>query len=138
IDVGDIDGDGVLDMATVGSTSRRVNILTQGTETGAYHIDLLDQLSSEQAIEKIDESIDRLMEERSSVGSIQSRLQYAYRHAMKMSEAYADSHSRIMDIDLSVTIAELVQSQILQEASTAVLTQANLSSQLVLELLSDL
>lgn len=83
----------------------------------------------------IDTDIDTLNDQRAYLGAKINRLSYASNNAMNISQNTSASRSRIMDTDYAKTSAELARTQIVQQAATAMLAQANQSTQSVLALL---
>ena len=69
------------------------------------------------------------------MGSTMNRLQYASDNLANISTNTAESRSRIQDTDYASATTELARSQIIQQAATAMLAQANQSGQSVLALL---
>jgi flagellin len=86
-------------------------------------------------LDKIDADIDTLNDQRAYIGAKINRLTYASNNAMNISQNTSASRSRIMDTDYAKTSAELARTQIVQQAATAMLAQANQSTQSVLALL---
>jgi len=86
-------------------------------------------------IAKIDTDIDTINTSRSALGAAINRLTYAANNALSISTNTSASRSRIVDTDYAKTSAELARTQIVQQAATAMLAQANQSSQSVLALL---
>ena len=72
---------------------------------------------------------------RAELGAIENRLDHTVSNLMNLSENTAAARSRIEDADFSVESANLAKSQVLTQAGTAMLAQANAAPQLVLQLL---
>ena len=72
---------------------------------------------------------------RADLGAIENRLEHTVSNLMNIAENTSDSRSRINDADYSLESANLAKAQVLQQAGTAMLSQANARSQLVLQLL---
>ncbi|MDH5230120.1 MAG: flagellin [Gammaproteobacteria bacterium] len=87
------------------------------------------------AIARFDIAINEISERRATWGTIQNRFESVVRNAQNMAENLSASRSRIQDADFAVETAELTRSQILQQAGTAMLAQANAIPQNVLSLL---
>jgi flagellin len=83
----------------------------------------------------IDTDIDNINTYRSALGAGINRLTYAANNALSISSNTSASRSRIVDTDYAKVSAELARTQIVQQAATAMLAQANQSSQSVLALL---
>ena len=87
------------------------------------------------AIGRLDNAIDAINKERATLGAVMNRLTYAADGLAKTSTNTSASRSRILDTDYAAATAELARTQIIQQAATAMLAQANQSSQTVLNLL---
>jgi flagellin len=95
-----------------------------------------DSSASAQAeIAKLDADIANVASTRALYGSIQSRFESVINNVQIASENQSAARSRIMDTDYAAETANLTRSQILQQAGTAMLAQANQSPNSVLTLL---
>ena len=83
----------------------------------------------------IDAAISKVSSFRSSLGAVQNRLEHTINNLAVSEENLQAAESRIRDADMAAEIAELTKAQILQQAGTAMLAQANMKSQSVLSLL---
>ena len=86
-------------------------------------------------IGSVDDLLDDVAARRAVLGASQSRLSSTVANLQNASEALSASRSRIQDADFASETAQLTRSQILQQAGTAMLAQANQSPQSVLSLL---
>lgn len=86
-------------------------------------------------IGKLDTDIDNINTYRSTLGAGINRLTYAANNALSISSNTSASRSRVVDTDYAKTSAELARTQIVQQAATAMLAQANQGAQSVLALL---
>jgi flagellin len=84
---------------------------------------------------KIDAALDQVSSTRGDLGAVQNRLQVTVNNLTTTSTNLADAKSRIEDTDFSAETTALAKAQILSQASTAMLSQANQSQQSVLKLL---
>jgi flagellin len=91
--------------------------------------------STATAIADLDISIAGLNKQRATLGSTMNRLEYTVDNLQNISQNTEASRSRIMDTDYAAESTELARTQIIQQAATAMLAQANQSSQSVLSLL---
>jgi flagellin len=110
-----------------GSQTAALMDLTQiniGTEAGASD-----------AISIIDAALDKVAQMRSDLGAIENRMDHTISNLMNIAEKTADSRSRLQDADFALESARLAKNQVLQQAGTSMLSQANQMSQLVMELL---
>jgi len=90
---------------------------------------------AQSAIEIIDLSLEAVNLQRSQLGAINNRLDFTISNIMNVSENTSAARSRIMDADFAAETAELSRAQVLQQASQAMLAQANARPQQVLQLL---
>ena len=132
------------------SSSKLFSVTQSGTEvtpndnyftTGAAalntvsNVDLRTQSTASTAISVLDGAIEKISSMRADLGAIENRLSHTVSNLMNVAENTADARSRINDADYSIESANLAKSQVLQQAGTAMLAQANARSQLVLQLL---
>lgn len=87
------------------------------------------------ALAKVDSAIKAIDGKRADLGAIQNRFQSTIRNLSNIVENVAGARSRIRDTDFAKETAELTRSQILQQASTTILSQANQRPQAALSLL---
>jgi flagellin len=88
-----------------------------------------------EAIDAIDTAIDSINTSRATLGAIQNRFNYTVSYLQAASENQQAARGRIMDADFAVETANLSRAQILQQAGTAMVAQANQLPQGVLALL---
>ena len=93
------------------------------------------QDAAQTTLENIDSFIQYLDSKRASLGAVQNRLESTISNQENIVENESDARSRIRDVDYAEESANLVQRQILQQVSTTMLTQANMKSQIALNLL---
>ena len=86
-------------------------------------------------ISEIDAAIDNVSAQRAQFGAVQNRLEYTLQNAAIYQENLTSSESRIRDVDMAAEMVNFTKLQILQNAVTSMLAQANQSSQGVLSLL---
>jgi flagellin len=99
-------------------------------------VSLGDNAASAHAeIEKLDKDIAQVAAARATYGSVQSRFESVITNLQVASENQTAARSRIMDTDYAAETASLTRAQILQQAGTAMLAQANQSPNTVLALL---
>jgi flagellin len=84
---------------------------------------------------KLDLTMDRVNAVRSNMGAIMNRLDHIISNVTNVSTNMSKSRSVIEDADYATASSELAKAQIMQQAATAVLAQANTSQQAVLKLL---
>ena len=87
------------------------------------------------SMEKIDGALDKISDSRANLGAVQNRLSSTISNLENVSQNLSASNSRIKDADFAAETSKMSKSQILQQAGTSMLSQANASSQSVLSLL---
>ena len=87
------------------------------------------------AINAIDTALDTVASERAALGATQAQLESTVRNLANVAENTAAATGRIMDTDYAAETANLTKAQILQQAATSILAQANAQPQAVLSLL---
>jgi flagellin len=107
-----------------------------GVAKGALGTDLSTMsVSTAGAIDSLDTAIAGVNSQRASYGAMINRLEYAGDNLANVSQNASASRSRILDADYATESTELARTQIIQQAGTAMLAQANQQSQSVLTLL---
>ncbi len=84
---------------------------------------------------KIDNAIQTLSANRSEMGALQNRLQSSVQNMMVYNENLSGARSRIADVDVASATADMTKNNILTQANTAVLSQANSNAMLALKLI---
>ncbi len=97
--------------------------------------DELTQSDFEEAISIYDAAVQAVSSKRSFLGAIQNRLEHTIRNVDNTTENLTSAKSRIEDADMAIEMSEFVKLNILQQAGTAMLSQANQLPQSVLQLL---
>ena len=90
---------------------------------------------AQKAIGIIDKALEQINDTRGDLGAVNNRLDSTIKNLSNVSENAAASRSRIMDADFAAESAALARAQVLQQAGTAMLAQANQAPQQVLSLL---
>jgi flagellin len=112
--------------------------LTAGTSTEAGSLSGVSVLSADKSndtILRVDAALTAVSDLRSTLGAIQNRFQSVINSLQTVSENLSASRSRIQDTDFAAETAALTRAQILQQAGTAMVAQANTVPQNVLSLL---
>jgi len=120
------DGAGTHDLTLVKIDGATDAMETTGTRTEA---------ATDHGIDDIDAALATVASERANLGATQSQLESTVRNLANVAENTAAAASRIMDTDYAAETANLTKAQILQQAATSVLAQANAQPQAVLALL---
>lgn len=116
-----------LGLAPAGSSRHIYSI--QGNST------LESQSAARLALDAINTAITSVTRNRGTLGAAESRLDLTIRNLQIARENFQGAESRIRDADIAAEAAELTRLTILQQASTAILAQANQQPQLALQLL---
>jgi flagellin len=98
-------------------------------------ISVTEQDEADAAITAINEAIEKVSAERSKLGAIQNRLEHTIANLGTSAENLQAAESRIRDLDMAEEIMAFTKNNILQQAATAMLAQANMAPQSVLQLL---
>jgi flagellin len=110
-----------------------VSLISLGTGVGVSYFALSQAGATD--IGEIDAAIDAVSAQRSQFGAVQNRLGYTLENAAIYQENLTSSESRIRDVDMASEMVNFTKLQILQQAGTSMLAQANQSSAGVLTLL---
>ena len=98
-------------------------------------LDLQDVTNSGTALTHIDNAFTKLNSVRATLGATINRLEYAADNLANVAQNTSASRSRVLDADYASETTELARTQIIQQAATAMLSQANQQAQTVLALL---
>ncbi|MGE5403766.1 MAG: flagellin [Candidatus Saccharibacteria bacterium] len=96
---------------------------------------VVNNIQAQRAITRVDAAINRISSLRSALGAVQNRLEYTLRNLSVATENITSAESRIRDADIAYDMTQYVKFNILQQAGTAMLAQANTKAQMVLQLL---
>lgn len=125
-------GDNGTLQAITGQTGASSDTLAQSTVTS---LNVNTVASASVAIIAVDKALDTINSLRSTLGAVQNRLDSTISSLSSTSENLSASRSRIQDADFAAETANLTRSQILQQAGTSILAQANALPQNALSLL---
>ena len=112
------------DTAAHVSSDANVGTVSVGTQSGA-----------QDALDIIDGAISQIDSQRASLGAIQNRFTHTISNLANIQENVSASRSRIQDTDFAVETAQMTKNQILQQAGTSILAQANQIPQAAISLL---
>ena len=121
----------------VGAADFEVNdtLLSAGGGTAVSGLSVATSVGAENALGTLDNAINRVNEIRGDLGAIQNRLDYTINNLSSISNATEGARGRIVDADYAKETSALTKQQILSQAATSMLAQANQSKQSVLALL---
>ena len=111
------------------------NSITTTRNTNVNTMSLTSQTGATSAIDAIDDAIAALSSRQASLGALLNRMDNAVSNLSAAAENTAAARSRIQDADFATETANFSKNQILQQASTAMLAQANVAGQIALQLL---
>jgi len=98
-------------------------------------IDVSSRAGASSAIKVVDAALNKVATARGDLGAVANRLESTISNLMNVSENTSRSMSRVMDADYAAESTRLARAQIIQQASVAMLSQANIKIQEVLKLL---
>jgi flagellin len=131
------DGSAGTGLAALGLTT----VSTAGTkkavtmETTVSDLSILTNASSQQAVQALDGALQQIDSQRSQLGAVQNRFASTVANLQSISQNSTAAKGRVEDADFASEAAELTKQQTLQQASTAILSQANQLPSAVLKLL---
>ena len=134
--------DGGATLGSIATTTNGVNSLgyyKENTNTADLinltQVNITTMVQAGDSISIIDAALDKVAQMRSDLGAIENRLAYTVSNLMNIAEKTADARSRLDDADYALESARLAKAQVIQQAGTQMLAQANQLTQLVLDLL---
>jgi len=134
--------DGGATLGSIVTSTNGVNSLgyyTENTNTANLinltQVNITTMVKAGDSISIIDAALDKVAQMRADLGAIENRLAYTVSNLMNIAEKTADARSRLDDADYALESARLAKAQVIQQAGTQMLAQANQLTQLVLDLL---
>jgi flagellin len=128
-----------IDITTTDMTTAQQIVTLAGTDSSGAGRAVIDSTTDAAAlatvIDDIDAALDLINAERATLGASQSRFEAVISNLQISAENQSAARSRIMDADFAAETANLSRAQILQQAGTAMVAQANAQPQQVLRLL---
>ena len=118
-----------------GSGSTAISISKSGAASAGFLASSITASGAQTLVGKIDASIKFVNSSRAEFGAAINRLQYTVDNLTNISTNTAASRSRVEDVDYSIATSDLAKKNIIQQAATAMLAQANQQPQAVLQLL---
>ena len=112
-----------------------MNATDVGLEIDGENVLTVDEART--AVTALDEAIDEVNQERSYIGSQQNKLQFTMSNLSSNIQSIESARSDIEDVDYASEMSELAKNQILVQSGTAMLAQANMVSQNILQLLGN-
>ena len=111
------------------------SIITTATASGSTQIGVVSRTGAESAITLLTTALTSVMGLRAELGALQNRLERTFSFVQVQMENQAAAESRIRDLDFASEIIDFTKNQILQQAGSSALAQANVAPQSVLQLL---
>ena len=96
---------------------------------------MLTAADAANSLTQITSAIESVASNRAGYGALANRLEYTVSNLMNVAEFTTSARSRIEDADFAAESARLAKAQVLQQTGTAMLAQANASSQLAIQLI---
>ncbi|TDJ76656.1 flagellin [Pseudomonas putida] len=127
------DGSAGTGLAALGLTAGSTTAVTM--ETTVANLSISTAADSQIAIQALDAAIQSVDSQRAALGAVQNRFDSTVSNLESISENSTAARSRVQDADFAAETAELTKQQTLQQASTAILSQANQLPSSVLKLL---
>lgn len=128
-------GAGVSTNDTISIDSTALINATSGTLSSTLSTKIADNSSAQAVISAADEAIGKIDEARSNMGAIQNRFESTINNLNNSITNLSAAQSRIQDADYATEVSNMSRAQILQQAGTSVLSQANQVPQVMLSLL---
>jgi len=125
----------------IGANKSQQVSLSIGTMTAkklgvsGIHKNIMSAAKATKAISTINKAIELVSAERSKLGAMQNRLEHTIKNLDNASENLQAAESRIRDVDMAKEMMNFTKQNILSQAATAMLAQANMAPQSVLQLL---
>ena len=129
---------GAINVALSGGTTASLGAVantSQKNTVGIHDVDISTQKGAWDALQKIDSALDKVSTARGELGAIQTRFEKSVENIDIQNENLSAARGRIIDADFAQETANLSRTQILQQAGTAMVAQANQLPQQVLSLL---
>ncbi|WP_425469382.1 flagellin [Pseudoalteromonas arctica] len=121
--------------ANVSIAAGAANTVQSSVLEDVNDLDISTQTDSQNALAIIDGAIAQIDDQRADLGAIQNRFDHTISNLANISENVSASRSRIQDTDFATETAQMTKNQILQQAGTSILSQANQLPQTALSLL---
>jgi len=131
------DGEIIASWTSDGQDGDGDGVFAQIFDVRATNVDLTNASNSQSTITLVDAALQTLNSQRARLGALSNRIDHIVASNTNISINIQASLSRIQDADFALETSKLAKSQILQQASTAMLSQANASKQNILTLLQN-
>ena len=125
-------GEGTIDLSSFSVGSQSVGTVAENSTSGATAV---AGTVTPTALTQLDSMINNISRMRSTVGAYENSLQSNMDYLDRYSESLRGARSRVQDVDVATESAEVTRGQILQQSAAAMLSQANSTPQIALNLL---
>lgn len=132
----DFNRDGVSDLAAYGAAGLGIQLSSTDYSFRPLSVNLLTSSGARSALDSSKNLIESLSRERGQIGALLSRIQISIGKLSTSALNFRAARSRIIDADVAEQSSHLIRNQIVQQASLAVLVQANQGPALALQLLT--
>lgn len=126
-------------MSQIGANAGQTTFISisdmRANAIGVDKIDISTKFGAQTAIETVNNAITKVSSQRSALGAMQNRLEHTINNLGAASENISAAESRIRDVDMAKEMMNFTKTNILSQAATAMLAQANQQPQGVLQLL---
>lgn len=122
----------------IGGTQADIGFTSAGVALDALGVDSIDvstQTGAQTALKRLDSALGTINNMRAKLGAVQNRFEKTIGNLQNTNTNLASANSRIVDTDFAAETAKLTKNQVLVQAGTAILAQANQAPQNVLSLL---
>ena len=130
---------GTLNIQSGANEAQQIRVRIPEISADSLYLDEVDLTTADgamRALDTLDEALARTSEVRSKIGAYTNRMEHANASLGQTDEDLTSAFSRIKDIDMATEMVEYANQQVLQQAATSVLSQANDIPQQVLQLLN--
>lgn len=124
-----------IDLSDFGKDGPITGEITGDSDEDPATVHINDRESAKTVLAKLDRAMDKVNGTRATMGAVMNRLEHVIDNLTNVAMNSEASRSQIEDADYAIASTELSRTQIMQQAATAVLAQANTSQQTVLKLL---
>lgn len=123
------------DLLSVGIGDMTSKGLNRANHTDKFTVDISSREKADETLEAIDYAISKVTEQRTKLGTVQNRMEYAANNLSTTQENLTAAESRIRDVDMAEEMVAYTKNSILNESAMAMLAQANKQPEKILTLL---
>ncbi|MCO6431011.1 MAG: VCBS repeat-containing protein [Deltaproteobacteria bacterium] len=135
---GDFNGDGALDFASSFSSSgARVSLANTERTSTLQYLNINTRAGALEALPVLEGALTRIALERGEIGATMGRYSVALANLAAATDNFDAAYGRIVSVDVAEEVGKMSRLQILQNAATAILAQANIAPNIALQLLGD-